>query len=592
MSHCSRLLVLVLLFAPLPAYAQVLYVDADAMGANTGASWADAFTDLQSALTAADPGTEIWVAEGTYRPTDGIDRFATFQLASGVGLFGGFDGTEATREARDWAAHETVLSGDIGTPGTATDNSYHVVTGSGTDASAVLDGFTITAAYADGTAAPDGTNARNRGGGMRNVAGSPTVRHCVFRANEARNSNVAAIGAGMFNIDGSSPLLDDIRFEGNVSERQAGGLGNRNSSHPTLRDVVFVENEAGDLGGGMTNESGSAPVLIDVQFVRNHAGGWTGGLDNYRASPSLYNVAFYGNTCGNYGCGMTNDTNADALVVNAVFVGNRKLDGGEVGAAGLQNNGSSPTLVGVTFVGNTAPEGSADGLGHRGAGAVTLRDVILWGNGDELVDEAGGALDVSHAVVDGGFPDGTAVLDSDPRFVRMPSPGPDGTWGTGDDDYGDLRLRVDSPALNTGDAAHLPSDLADLDGDDDTGEPVPVDLAGEARVTGAALDLGAYEGGVTVSAEPGGDASGAGLGAVYPNPTRGAVTIPFTLGHSGPVTLRVVDVLGREVVRLVDAPLARGVHTVAWDMRALAAGLYFVVLRTGDARAVRPVTVG
>ncbi len=579
--RCCTLFVL-LFVAPLPALAQVRYVDADAAGAATGTSWADAFADLQSALAAAEAGDDIWVAEGTYTPTDGTDRLATFLLKSGVALYGGFDGTETTRVERDWVAHETILSGDIGTPGEKTDNSYHVVTGNGTDATAVLDGFTVTAAYADG-AFP-----RNRGGGMRNVNGSPTVRHVTLRENEARTSNFASIGAGMFNDQGSSPLLEDVHFERNVAERQSGGLGNRNGSNPTLRRVVFFENEAGVLGGGMTNESGSAPVLIDVQFIRNRSGGWTGGLDNYQASPSLYNVIFHGNECANYGCGMTNDTGANALIVNALFVGNRKLDGGETGAAGLQNNSSSPTLVGVTFAGNEAPDGLAGGLGHRGTGTVTLRNVVFWGNGTELVDEAGGALDVSHALVEGGFAGGTAVLDADPLFVRPPSPGTDATWGTPDDDYGDLRLSIGSPALDAGDAAHLPADLVDLDEDDDTDEVIPLDLDGEARVVDAALDLGPYEGGVTVSTESGSAAPELRLDVPYPNPTRGEVVVGFTLASAGHVRLAVYDTLGRRVALLSDGPYAAGDHTVFSSLSTLASGSYVAVLHADGHQQVRP----
>ena len=564
----------------------VHFVDHDASGDVTGTSWANAFTDLQDALAAAQPGDEVWVAEGTYRPTSDTGRDSTFQLRSGVALFGGFDGTETARDERDWDTHLTVLSGDIGTPDDKTDNSYHVVTGSGTDASAVLDGFTITAAYADGP------TPRNRGGGMRNVSGSPTVRHCIFRANEARRSSQAALGAGMFHDQQSSPRLDSVRFEHNMSQSQSGGLGNRNRSSPVLRNVVFFENEAGLLGGGMTNESSSAPVLIDVQFIRNRSGGWTGGLDNFRASPTLYNVRFYGNVCANYGCGMTNDTNGNALVVNALFVGNVRLNGPEVGAAGLQNNGSSPTLIGVTFASNSAPNGGADALGHRGSGMVTLRDAIFWSNGDELVDETGGRIDASHALVEGGFAEGTAVLDADPMFTRPPSPGPDATWGTADDDYGDLRLQSGSPALDAGDATHLPADAADLDGDGDTTEPVPFDLDNGPRVQGATLDLGAYEGGTAVSTEPTEPAPGIEMGALYPNPVRGSFTIPFTLAEPTRVSLRLIDVLGREVVRVLEAPLPGGAHTAVWSTDDLAPGLYFVVLGTGTHRIARPLVVG
>lgn len=581
-----RLAVLAVLFLPAALHAQVVYVDADATGTSDGTSWADAYTDLAAAVVASEAGAEIWVAEGVYMPTDDDDRTATFQLKSGVALYGGFDGTETSRDARDWNANPTTLSGDIGTPGLKTDNAYHVVTGSGTDATAVLDGFVITAAYGDGP------RPQNQGGGMYTSAGSPTVRHCIFRENEIRTSNLTAIGAGMFNT-ASHPVIEDVRFEQNVSEGLGGGLGNRNGSDPTLRRVVFLENEVGLTGGGMTNEQGSAPVLVDVQFIRNTAGGWTGGLDNYQASPSLYNVVFYGNTCANYGCGMTNDTNANALVVNALFVGNRKLDGGEAGAAGLQNNGSSPTLVGVTFASNTAPDGSADGLGHRGAGTVTLQNAVFWGNGDEILDEtqAGGSVEISHALIQGGYAGGADILDADPQFVRPPSPGADATWGTADDDYGDLRLSTASPVLNAGDAGYLPDDLADLDGDGNTVERIPVDLAGRARIVSTAPDLGAYEGGVTVEGEPTGDVGGVSFGSIFPNPARDSVSFRFSLTAPGHVRLTVYDTLGRRVARLVDGSHRGGDHDVRLPSGDLAAGVYWVRLEAEGARQARSFTV-
>jgi len=98
----------------------------------------------------------------------------------------------------------------------------------------------------------------------------------------------------------------------------------------------------------------------------------------------------------------------------------------------------------------------------------------------------------SYSLIEGGWV-GEGNLDADPLFVRNPSPGDDGTWGTADDDYGDLRLRANSPAVNAGNNALLPADAADLDGDGDTAELLPLDLAGNPRVIGLAVDMGAYE---------------------------------------------------------------------------------------------------
>jgi hypothetical protein len=76
------------------------------------------------------------------------------------------------------------------------------------------------------------------------------------------------------------------------------------------------------------------------------------------------------------------------------------------------------------------------------------------------------------------------VLDSDPELMDLLA--------------GDLRLQSNSPAVDTGDTAALPSDVLDLDGDGNTSETLPVDGSLLPRVVdalggGAKVDMGAYE---------------------------------------------------------------------------------------------------
>lgn len=123
-------------FATLPA-PTVLRVDGSTNYANpTGASWTTCFSSLQAALNAVGAGNanhEIWVAQGTYKPTVPATpsvRNATFTLRSGVAIYGGFPagGGDGTFGARMPAQYATILSGDIGTSGVSSDNCYHVVT--------------------------------------------------------------------------------------------------------------------------------------------------------------------------------------------------------------------------------------------------------------------------------------------------------------------------------------------------------------------------------------------------------------------------------------------------------------------------------
>ena len=71
----------------------VVYVDQSANGANNGATWANAYKDLQPALTYARAHLAtvdaIWVAEGIYRPTGpGGSRSTSFALAGKLALYG------------------------------------------------------------------------------------------------------------------------------------------------------------------------------------------------------------------------------------------------------------------------------------------------------------------------------------------------------------------------------------------------------------------------------------------------------------------------------------------------------------------------
>src|SRR5690606_32436407 len=260
---------------------EILYVREG--GTGECSSWADG-CDLQTAIGKLP--YKIYVAEGTYYPSQS-DRNASFNLVSGLQIFGGFPAAGGTWEERNWQDHETILSGDIDGDGTLENNSIHVLTATDVNHLSRLDGFTITGGNADLME----SLITSSGAGMYNTNSNPILSNLDFIGNSARS------GAGMYN-DQSSPTLTNVIFSQN-SASDGGGMYNDRSNH-TLTTVTFSANLSSNLGGGMYNID-SSPTLTDVAFTDNVGG----GMYNDHGNPTLNNVLFFANS-SNQGGGMRN----------------------------------------------------------------------------------------------------------------------------------------------------------------------------------------------------------------------------------------------------------------------------------------------
>lgn len=75
---------------------------------------------------------------------------------------------------------------------------------------------------------------------------------------------------------------------------------------------------------------------------------------------------------------------------------------------------------------------------------------------------------------------------------------------------------------------------------------------------------------------------GYSLEANYPNPFNPSTNITFSIPQAQHVSLTVHDALGREVATLVDADLGAGSHTVTFDAKNFASGVYVYRIRAGD----------
>jgi Right handed beta helix region len=340
----------------------------------------------------------------------------------------------------------------------------------------------------------------NGGGGMNNAYGSsPTVTGCTFIGNSAQQ------GGGMLNAIGCDPILTNCTFRSNTAEFFGGGVITAMTCNATLRQCAFEENVSGGESGGLASYNGSSTVLIGCTFTRNHAAVLAGGFGNFGSDTVVINCTFLGNTASppdwnGGGGGMVNAGGA-ARLYDCLFSGNNG-GSGEAGGFGGGGPGTLSTLINCTLTGNVANGGG--GLCVLNGADVNLVNCVLWNN------EAG-----SHgpeiALIQSGQPfepTSTSVSSSIVRHgsaaVYLQNPAYELQWGAGnlevdplfaDPAGGDFSPASGSPAVDAGEDAVLPPDTYDLDGDGDTTEPLPIDLAGAPRSLGCPpkVDLGAYE---------------------------------------------------------------------------------------------------
>jgi hypothetical protein len=474
----------------------MIYVDANVPDGN-GTSWADAYQYLQDGLVAANslsPPVEIRVAKGTYKPDQGGGqppggRSCSFGLLNGVAIYGGYAGSHGPDpNVRDIALYETILSGDldgndvpVSDPAhldldpSRSENSFHVVRADGTDQTSVLDGVTIEAGNATGV-----WSVNRYAAGIVNIGGDFQLANCTLRANAVPGDGVG------------------------------GAMSNETDANPTILNCTFTRNWAG--GGGALANAGASPTVIGCTFSHNKAGGGA-AVYNLVASPTLINCVFIGNIAEGGG-GMTNQQSSPTMI-NCIFSGNAATL--SYGGAVSNISGGTTTLVNCTLSGNFAQAyGGAIYCGHLGH-TTTLSNSIAWGNtvaqepyyGIDIYIGTMGTLQVDYSDV--GFISnlgGTYIagpnIAADPNFVRDPNDGGDG-WGTGSDDFGNLRLTLGSPCLDAADNDNVPADTNDLDNDGNTTEPIPFDLDGSPRFvdhplipdtgngTPPIVDMGAYE---------------------------------------------------------------------------------------------------
>lgn len=481
----------------------IRYVKPVASGTGDGSSWANASSNLQGMINAGIANDEVWVAAGLYLPTEDINgnmnpadpRTKTFVPKEEVKLYGGFSGTETAISQRDLLANQTILSGDIGQLNNTTDNSYHIITKRFNSLAVQplqIDGFVLSGGNANVAGDDQNFFPRDKGGavhidGISFPLNTVQFTNCHFTLNNADASggavyapfigvafdkckftaNVSGVSGGavycFFNTRLES--FTGCRFESNVS-----GIGGAIYSLQARCNIVkcdFLFNFGLVSGGALYNKDATGTYIETSSFISNSAANDGGALVQFQASAEVLNCTFITNTAGQKG-----------------------------GAAFVFNNGTR--FTNCTIAGNTATgaTGLGGGLYYDAFGEGYIRNTILWSNTttanpadvnrEEIYKEnANRELLVQNSIVRDFDPVNTLNITwglenstADPLYTNPGDPnGADNIYNTSDDG---LMLQAGSPAIDVGNSTFLSGSITR-------------DIAGGARISGTALDLGAYE---------------------------------------------------------------------------------------------------
>ena len=262
-------------------------------------------------------------------------------------------------------------------------------------------------------------------------------------------------------------------------------------------------------------------VIRDGNPVRLFPANTGGGIFVGQADAlTLTNATVSGNNSDNFGGGIYAADNAAITLTNATVSGNSAVYGGGI----FGNVFSSITLTNATVSGNSA-EDHGGGIYGFADNPITLTNSIVAGNaaanaGDDLFGGNNSTADLAFngGNVIGSAPanfasqtgaptaqiDGTVQAELETVFAAVALVDPDGA-GVGNDPFfagvladnggavQTIAIARGGIAQNAGDNAELPADIADLDGDADTAEPLPVDARGLPRVALGTVDVGAFE---------------------------------------------------------------------------------------------------
>ncbi len=291
-------------------------------------------------------------------------------------------------------------------------------------------------------------------------------------------------GGAIYN-DGGTVTIKNTLFEEGTVNRNGGALANTNNGTVTIRDSRFVGNRTGtdnafEGGGAIYAGAGTTTTIINSLFAENRADNEDGGAIKVSGGGeviiqgSLF-AENYALTAG----AIYIDGTSSVQVANSVFANNSIRGDPFFNAQLIRLGDGTADVVGSSFI------------NQQYVNATSIVNSAFGNNDDgDPTLTSSASQETTHSIGPGLSQ--TTNLDEAAEFVRAPGPGPDGSWGTDDDDWGDMRLVAGSGGIDAGNNDDVSADSTDVDEDGDTGENAP-DYAGNVRIGNGTVDMGAAE---------------------------------------------------------------------------------------------------
>lgn len=412
---------------------------------------------------------------------------------------------------------------------------------------------------------------------------SSVFKYCHFEYGKAvSEDSLANYGGAICVRDFSKVEISNCQFFNNKCKDKGGAVYLENADILLLNNH-FSDNSAGGsvqlwgYGGAVCTDYGE-PVIMHNLFVNNSSTGIGGALAvRFTDCPVFYNTFTANQSAIGGAMGVLHVPVIRHVISNNLVYGNIGLYFG----GGVSNNNASPVWVNNTIVHNTCYS-YGGGFYCKDSINPLVYNTIIWGNqaavGTQVyLWDSFAQASFYHCDIQGGREgfagagSGGAYIgeyinniDTDPMFENI--------------SQHDYRLTEISPCINAG----MP---------DTTGLLIPsVDLAGNLRISGNIIDIGAYEHQWPVSINEQSPFADAVFYQPYPNPASDVVHFPFYLLQDEKVTLTIFNINGQVIKTFDQGYLKAGKQTLVWDSD-LQSGAYTCILTVGSKSLEKKIVI-